>query len=140
MSHYSAFPRFSSKLVKNGEDFSLEQITNQDALEAIVSIHEEGLDFEEMQELMARMLEDGLDKEAANVRMIIVPQKTDSSKIFIVKVISHMVTDALSYLHATSMMQDGGWKNNPVPRPVSKRLSTWQVFTKLPELLGILSA
>ena len=89
---------------------------------------------------MARMLEDGLDKEAANVRMIIVPQKTDSSKIFIVKVISHMVTDALNYLHATSMMQDGGWKNNPVPRPVSKRLSTWQVFTKLPELLGILSA
>ena len=93
-----------------------------------------------MQALMSRMLEEGIDKEAANVRMIIVPHKTDSSKIFILKVISHMVTDALSYLHATSMLQDGGWKQNPVPRPASERLSTWQVFTRLPELLGILSA
>ena len=106
----------------------------------MVSIHGESLDFEGMQELMGRMLEEGLDKDSANLRMVIVPQKTDSSKVYIVKVISHMVTDALSYLHATSMMQDGGWKSNPVPRPVSKRLSTWEVFTKLPELLGILSA
>ena len=90
--------------------------------------------------MMARNIEDGLETDVTLLRMIIVPQKTDSSKIFIIKLISHVITDALNFLHATSMLQDGGWKNNPVPRPASKRLSTWEVFTRLPELLGILSA
>ena len=106
----------------------------------MVTIHHESLDLEGMQELMARNIEEGLDRDVTVFRMIIVPQKTDSSKIFIIKLISHVITDALSFLHATSMLQDGGWKNNPVPRPTSKRLSSWEVFTRLPELLGILSA
>ena len=96
----------------------------------MVRIHEDSLDFEEMQELMGRVIEEGIDKEGPNLRIIIVPHKVDSSRIFIIKLISHMVTDALSYLHVTSMLQDGGWKSNPVPRPVGERFSTWKVFTK----------
>ena len=75
--------------------------------------------------------------------MIIVPQKTDSSKIFIIKMVDHIVTDALNYLHATSMLQDRDWKENPVPRAFtsrSQRLTTWQVFYKWFELIGNLTA
>ena len=90
--------------------------------------------------MTARIIKEGLDRDVTTFRMIIVPQKTDSSKIFTIKLVSHVTTDALSLLHATSMLQDGGWKNNPVPRPASKPLTTWEVLSKLPELLGILSA
>ena len=62
--------------------------------------------------------------------MTIVPNKTDSSKVYIVKMIDHCVTDALSYLHITSMLQDRDWRENPVPIAFSPPLSTWQVFTK----------
>ena len=62
--------------------------------------------------------------------MTIVPNKTDSSKVYIVKMIDHCVTDALSYLHITSMLQDRDWRENPVPIAFSKPLSTWQVFYK----------
>ena len=72
--------------------------------------------------------------------MVIVPQKTDSSKIYIIKLICHRVTDALSYLHLTSMLQDQAWQDNPVPRPVIERLPTWKVFFKSFELMKILDS
>ena len=54
--------------------------------------------------------------------------------------VCHAVTDALSYLHATSLLQDRDWRENPVPVPANKLLSTWQVFTKWFELMGILAS
>ena len=46
--HYQSFPRFTSKLVRNGQVYSLEQTTDQDALDNLVTIHHESLDFEGM--------------------------------------------------------------------------------------------
>ena len=53
-SHYTQFPRFTSKLVKNGKNYNLEPVTDQAVLDDQVRIHEESLDFEGMEKLMAK--------------------------------------------------------------------------------------
>ena len=54
--HYSRFPRFTSRMVRDGSagKFHLEQITDQKVLNSqFVRINDESLDFEAMQQLVA---------------------------------------------------------------------------------------
>ena len=48
LQHYWSSNRFTSRLVKEGEVFSLRQITDAAALQDMARVHEDSLNFEEM--------------------------------------------------------------------------------------------
>lgn len=86
---------------------------------------------------MASMIKRGIASDETRMRMLIVPQKTDKSKIYIVSLVDHAAADGLSILQTTAMMQDN-WLENPVPLPDRELLSTGQFLRKLFDLTKVL--
>ena len=69
-------------------------------------------------------IDSGIQPEQTRLRMTIVPQKTDNSKIYIVGLADHGVTDGLSLIQSIGMLQEN-WRDLPVPWPKhTEHLST----------------
>lgn len=62
------------------------------------------MDFDEVQIFITSVVEKGFSVDEPRLRSVVIPQKGDSSKIYVVVFVDHIATDGLSLLNCFSLM------------------------------------
>ena len=71
-------------------------------LEEQFKVHETPMDIEEVQKFVGRFCDRAILPDDTRIRFVIVPQKSNPKKIFIVGLGDHAVMDGMSSLHILS--------------------------------------
>ena len=67
-----------------------------------------------MQELVSEEINRGIAMDETRLRMVTIPKSGNEERIYVLGIVDHGVTDGLSLLQCTSMLQEN-WRENPVP-------------------------
>ena len=100
--HIRQYPRFSTRIVTVGRENFYRPITDSKVLEEQFKIHETPMDLEEVQKFVGRFCDRAILPDDTRIRFVIVPQKSNPKKIFIVGLGDHAVMDGISSLHILS--------------------------------------
>lgn len=78
-----------------------------------------------------------IEHNQPRIRLTIVPQKSNPSKIFVCGIADHSVMDGMSLLQTFALMQDDpeARKNNGVPFPDRRAPTTREILGKMGEFL-----
>ena len=74
------------------------------------------MDLKEAEKFMAEVMSEPIHNEDTRLKMFIIRQKKDPSKVFVFSKIDHNVVDGIGLLQTFANMQDDS-SANPVPCP-----------------------
>ena len=96
------YQRFRNKLVIVGREYLYRPIIDPIVLEEQFKIHETPMDLEEVQKFVGRFCDRAILPDDTRIRFVIVPQKSNPNKIYIVGLSEHSLMDGMSSLHILS--------------------------------------
>ena len=135
--HFTSYPVFTTRLVKVDTEFYLKQVTDEAVLADQFKIVEERMDLKEAEKFMAQVMSETISSEDTRLKMFIIRQKKDPSKVFVFSKVDHIAVDGIGLLQTFANMQDDSSANS-VPCPNRQSFSLEEKMDKTAEYTSML--